>query len=99
MYHFEVATIAPMMADFLLNNPGVFDHIFPLYSTYTSQVLENPDELEPGFLVGVDLNHGVSAARHMLLLRRADLLLAKAKRSVHRPPLWGGGGDERRKGM
>jgi hypothetical protein len=29
---------------------------------------------------------------------RADLLLAKAKRSVHRPPWWGGG-VERRKGI
>jgi hypothetical protein len=69
LHHLDCATIAPMLADFLLGNQGIFDHWHPMYQTYTSQVPEHPDEMEPGFLVGVDCNHDVAAPRHMLLLR------------------------------
>jgi hypothetical protein len=71
LHHTDAEIVASMLAEFLLRTPGQYGEVFPMYHSYSSQVPEKPDELEPGFVVGVDLAEGRTTSRFMLL-RRVD---------------------------
>ena len=58
MHHVNVDIVAPVLADFLFSTPGQYDEVFPMYQAHTCQVPAKPDEMEPGFMVGVELAEG-----------------------------------------